>query len=375
MTRLENKFKDAFVAGFGSGGYCLPFAKGRVALYAGLKALDLPPGSSIILPAYTCVVVASAIQFAGFKPLYVDIDPATYNINPRNLPPAAAIIAQHSYGIPADMDALLEYDVPLIEDCCHVFASTYKGQKCGTFGRFSFFSGQWNKFFSSGLGGFFYTQDSQLAQKTAPIFEDATIPGTVDALRYALQIMAHELLVTPTTEAFITRLYRHLTRAGIAAGSSTPAELQGREPANYFTRMTAPQLYKGIFELSRIEKNIAHRRKIGTFYHDRLKDIGFSPVTLPSDTDTVFLRYPVLIANKTALLEKAARAGIEIGSWFETPLHGNHVPLEVFGYRPGSCPIAEKTAHEVINLPTHQGVSEAYAEKALKFLKLHGRGD
>lgn len=373
MTPLEKKFSAAFVAGFGNHGHCLPFAKGRVALYAGLKALDLPPESPVILPAYTCVVVASAIQFAGLKPLYVDIDPATYNINPNSLPPAAALIAQHSYGIPADMDALAAHGAALIEDCCHVFSSSYKGQRCGTFGKFSFFSGQWNKFFSSGLGGFFYTTDPDMAKKTGQIFESAQIPGMASSLRYALQIMAYKALVTPATEALITKLYRRLTRMGIAAGSSDPAELQGREPENYFTRLTAPQLYKGLSSLARIENNIAHRRKLGNFYHAHIADTGFAPLTLPSKSETVFLRYPVRVGNKTEFLEKAAKHGIEIGSWFETPLHGNHVPLEVFGYRPGSCPIAEKAAREAINLPTHQGISEGYAEKILDFLKQHGR--
>ena len=373
MTPRESTFASAFVRSFGNGGHCLPFAKGRVALYAGLKALDLAPGSAVILPAYTCVVVASAIQFAGLKPVYADIDPATYNIDAHALPQGAALIAQHSYGIPADMGALASYGMPLIEDCCHVFASSYRGKRCGTFGRFSFFSGQWNKFFSSGLGGFFYTLDAGLAARVQGFFEEARIPGTAAAIRFALQIAAHDLLVTPATEAAITRLYRRLTRAGLAAGSSDPAELLGREPENYFTRMTAPQLKRGLLALDSIDKNIAHRRVLGGFYHDRLRDLGFDPVTLPAHADTVFLRYPVRVANKPQLLERAARSGIEIGSWFETPLHGNRAPLEVFGYRPGSCPKAEQAACEVINLPTHMGVSISYAEKVLNFLKNHGQ--
>ncbi len=369
MTGLEKDLAAAFVTAFGKKGRALPFAKGRVALYAGLKALSLPPGSRVILPAYTCVVVPSAIQFAGLKPVYADIDPNTFNIDPRNIPAGEALLVQHTYGIPADMDALKSFSGPVIEDCCHVFASSWRGQRCGTFGDFAFFSGQWNKFFSSGLGGFLYTQSSDLATKTEKLLEEAPMPGALSSLRFALQIMAYDLLVTPSTEALVTRLYRAMTATGLAAGSSSPAELEGREPQGYFSRMAPPQLKKAIAGLGRVQDNIAHRRRLGAFYHERLKDLGFEPVKPPEESDTVFLRYPVRVGNKAELLEKAARAGIEIGSWFETPLHGNKAPLETFGYRLGSCPHAEKAARETINLPTHLKITEEYAEKILTFLK------
>ena len=106
---LEDEFTELFLEKFSGEGDVISFAKGRVALYAGLKASKIPEGSEILVPAYTCVVVASAVMFAGYRPVYVDICPRTYNIDVSKLPPAtnaAAMIVQHSYGIPADMQVL-----------------------------------------------------------------------------------------------------------------------------------------------------------------------------------------------------------------------------------------------------------------------------
>jgi dTDP-4-amino-4,6-dideoxygalactose transaminase len=83
------------------------------------------------------------------------------------------------------------------------------------------------------------------------------------------------------------------------------------------------------------------------------------------------LRYPVRVGNKEALLKKAEKQGIELGSWFETPLHGNEAPLSVFAYETGSCPNAERACEQVVNLPTHIGVDMDYAEKVLNFLRTY----
>ena len=118
------------IEAFFGGGRCFLLSKGRVGLYAGLRALGLPPGSKVLMPGYTCVVVPAAVQHAGLRPVYVDIDPDTYNLDAKRLDDAAggglsAVIVQHTYGIPADMEAIgawaLSRSLPVIEDCCHTF--------------------------------------------------------------------------------------------------------------------------------------------------------------------------------------------------------------------------------------------------------------
>jgi len=92
-------------------------------------------------------------------------------------------------------------------------------------------------------------------------------------------------------------------------------------------------------------------------------------VDAPSAEVSTLVRFPLLVANKSDLLEEAQRAGIEIGSWFETPLHP--LPLSdhhLVGYRRGSCPVAETTAASVVNLPLHERVTPAEAERVVQFI-------
>jgi len=121
--------------------------------------------------------------------------------------------------------------------------------------------------------------------------------------------------------------------------------------------------------MEKIQQTIQHRRQIGFRATTRDCPYNFKTVPESSKTATVFLRYPVRVGNKEALLKKAQKQGIELGSYFDTPLHGNEAPLSVFAYETGSCPNAERACEQVVNLPTHIGVDMAYAEKVLNFLR------
>ena len=131
-------------------------------MYAILRALGVSEGDEVILPGYTCVMDVNPIKYLGARPVYVDIEPATYNLDVRLLekaitPRTKVIIAQHTYGYPCEMDAILSiagrHGIPVVEDCCLALGSTYKGKLCGTFGLAAYWSFQWNKPFTTGIGG------------------------------------------------------------------------------------------------------------------------------------------------------------------------------------------------------------------------------
>lgn len=371
------------LAEFFGQGRCFLLAKGRVGLYAGLKAMNLPQGSKVLMPGYTCMVVPSAVQFAGLEPAYVDIDPGSYNIDPKRLEAVdaggvSALIVQHTYGIPCDMTPLLAWatahGVPLIEDCCHSFGSYFEGRLCGTFGRFAFMSGQWNKPFSTGLGGMLLVNDTALAACVEQIIrKDAFVPGRLKNLSLFAQIVAFQLLVRPTTAMKFMSLYRVLNRLGLAIGSSSNQELEGEMPPRYLTTMAPCQVRQGLLEMARIDENIEHRRRLTAFYQAELPRIGFESVSVADVVGLPLLRYPVRVANKQEVLAQAPKAGMEIGSWFEIPLHPAGTRMEAFGYRDGMCPEAEAASREVINLPTHLRVSMATAERTLDFLRKQAR--
>ena len=355
------------------------FAKGRVGLYAGLRAMELPRGAEVLMPGYTCMVVPSATQFAGLKPVYVDIDPKTYNVAPKLLkqsvsPDIAAIIVQHTYGIPCDMTAVEAWasprDIAIIEDCCHVFGSLHSGRLCGTFGQFAFMSGQWNKPFSTGLGGMLLVNDAVLADAVERLVEkELKQPGWLVNLVLRCQIAAYDLLVHPATAMIMTLVYRAMNSLRLVKGSSSPDELRGVMPADYFTAMAPCQMRRGLQELARIDENISHRIKLTAFYHAELSKLGFAPLAIRGVPEMPLLRYPVRVANKSEVLQHAVTSGVEIGSWFECPLHPQGTRQEDFGYQEGMCPEAERAASEAINLPTHLKIDMRTAEHVLLFLQ------
>lgn len=370
------------IEGFFGGGRCFLLAKGRVALYVGLRALGLPPGSTVLMPGYTCVVVPSAVQYAGLKPAYVDIDPHTYNMASallEKLPASnvSAIIIQHTYGIPAAVAAIQQRaasrGIPVIEDCCHTFGTRIDGRLSGTFGAFAFMSGQWTKPFSTGLGGMLLVNDAQLAGRVEEIVrQEGSSPGPLKNMLLQAQILAFQLLVRPSTAARMTAGYRALNRWGLAIGSSTEGELKGQRPPGYLTTMAPCQVRRGLREMSRIGENIRHRTHLVAFYHRELPRIGFAALSCISAEGMPLLRYPVRVANKAEVLTLAAKKGLEIGSWFEVPLHPAGTHMEDFGYCPGMCPQGEAASGQVINLPTHLRVSEKVAERTLRFLSRYG---
>jgi dTDP-4-amino-4,6-dideoxygalactose transaminase len=133
---------------------------GRSSLYVILKSLDLPKGSKIGVPLYSCLVVFDAIIKAGHIPCFIDIDLNNYTLDVQDLGKKKddldAIIVIHTFGRPADMDKILKDagDIPIIEDCAHSLLSDYKEKKTGTIGDLSFFS--LAKYISAGGGGHDY---------------------------------------------------------------------------------------------------------------------------------------------------------------------------------------------------------------------------
>lgn len=158
-----------------------------------------------------------------------------------------------------------------------------------------------------------------------------------------------------------------LSSSGLFVGSSSDSELNGVMPADHYWGMGNGQKKAGSAKLKSIQRNLDNRKLLTEYYDIRLKEKKWQPAY--RNGETVFLRYPIRVANKTDLLEKAKHAHIELGSWFETPLHP--VPLsqhEMFGYHLGQCLNAERDAGRVVNLPLHEHVSLEDAKKIISFV-------
>jgi len=371
------RFERAFARWLGVD-YAFGFWKGRIAMYAILRALGVGEGDEVILPGYTCVMNVNPIKYCGAKPVYVDIEPVTYNMDVSLLdekitPRTKVIIAQHTYGYPCKMEAITDIatgrGVSLVEDCCLSIGSLYKGKLCGTFGVAAYWSFQWNKPFTTGVGGMATTDNSELAQEIDRLCRNELYPPPAKATAMlAVQRLLFRLFVFPKTTMVAATLFRWLTAKGLVIGSSSKEEFSPAMAGDFFAGMSAGQARAGLRQLRRIGLNITHRRQIAALYDELLGRTGWPVPIIPLHIDPVLVRYPVRVADKDRAIAEAARAMVELGTWFECPLHPKGTPMHLYDYYEGLCPVAEQACRETVNLPTHLRAGHRTAQRSTQFV-------
>lgn len=378
MHETVEQYQREFARYFGAD-RAFAFWKGRVGLYALLRALNVGDGDEVVLPGYTCVMNVNPVKYVGARPVYVDIEPETFNMNVDLLPDkitdkTRVIIAQHTYGYPCDMDAIMSIagnrNIPVVEDCCLAFGSTYRGRLVGTIGLAGYFSSQWNKSYTTGLGGMVITSDAGLAGHIESLRADEMCrPSAGKVLMLRAQLMAYRLFIYPRTTALAQRLFRYLTKKGAVVGSSSASEFEPVRADDFFKGLSAAQARSGLRQLRKIDRNVAHRLSMAMRYDTLLQERNFKSRSYDGGvTRPVMVRYPVRVADKAGALEQAAAAGIELGSWFECPLHPVETPLASYDYQVGMCPEAEKAAREVVNLPLHRRAHEKTLKRSVDFI-------
>lgn len=377
-----NDYERRFARLLGPDVHAFAFWKGRVALYAILRALGIGAGDEVLIVGFTCVVVPNAVLFVDATPVYADIATESYNLDPASAARAItrrtrALIVQHTLGLPAQFDELLalarQNKLAVIEDCAHSLGSIYRGKHLGTFGDAAFFSSQWSKPYTTGLGGMAVTRNRDLAMRLEKVQQSFAEPSPYAQRRLSAQYQVYQRFFSPRVYWLAQRLLRSFGRIGLAVGSSSTTELAGNMPADHEWRMARPQQIAGIRQLDGVPAGIEHRRMLAARYDAGLRQAGW-PIVV-RDESTILLRYPVLVRNKEALLHAARQARIELGTWFETPLHpmplGQHA---MFGYAPGQCPNAETTAERIVNLPLHHRVTAVEADRVLELFLKHADG-
>jgi len=385
MKKIIEEYQQKYARFFGAE-RAFAFWKGRVGLYALLRALDVGAGDEIILPGYTCVMNVNPIKYIGAKPVYVDIEPDTFNMNVNLLKEkitskTKVIIAQHTYGYPCEMDDIMEIaqsgGIPVIEDCCLALGSKYKGKMVGTFGLAGYFSSQWNKPYTTGLGGMVITSDRELAERIETLkANEMCRPSSSEVFMLRMQLIIYRLFIYPRTTALAQSLFRLLTKKGMVVGSSGTREFEPEKADDFFKGISKMQARSGIRHFGRIEENIAHRQKMAQLYDELLVDKDWKSSNDSRDwVEPVLVRYPVRITEKYKTLTQAAKSGIELGSWFESPLHPIETPLASYDYELGICPEAEKAAREIVNLPLHLRAHEKTVKRSVEFITSFTQAD
>ena len=357
------KYERAFARQIGVR-YAFSFSSGRVGLYGLLRALGVGPGDEVLLQVPTHIVVPNAVRYAGARPVYVDCRLDTYNMDldqaeQRITPRTKALVLQHTFGIPADLDAALalarRHGLEIIEDCVHALGATYDGRQIGSFGQAAFFSTEETKTISSTMGGMVVTDDPALAARVQMFQAGCSWQSASLTARYVLKFVLYHLLTQPYIHPYMRAIHTRLGRPQPSPGPTSEEEQRGIRPPNYEQRLSNAQAALALRQLQRLDSNLTHRRAVATAYKTLLAEGGFDPPHPPAKSEPAFVRYPVWVEDRATTIRMAAPHAV-LGDWFTSVLEEAASPAHG-DYKTGSCPRAEAAARHLVNLPTHPRVS------------------
>jgi len=355
------KYKHNLQGYLGSGDVYL-FWKARVALYGLLKSLGVKPDDEVIMPAYTCVVVPNAVIYLGAKPIYVDIDLSTFNADFSLIEQAItektkAIICQNTYGLSSSTDKIAQLarskGLFSIEDCTHGFGGDFDDVKNGLTCDAAIYSTQWNKPFSTGVGGFAICKDLEVEQKFAEFEKNLAKPSMKDQLSLSLLLFARKYFLHEVTYWQLVKLYRWLSSKNLVVGSSNAEEIDSVEmPYNYFQGAASVQAKTGNKALKNLDKLLLMRKVSARQYTDFLKKISKHHVTDDLFSNHSFLKYPLLVKDRERFMDIAEKSRVSLGDWFTSPLHPVKTSFNLWQFEPDNYPNGVRAAKEVVNLPT-----------------------
>jgi perosamine synthetase len=363
------KYERAFAQQIGVR-HAYSFCHGRVGFYGLLHGLGIGSGDEVLLQVPTNIVVSNAIRYTGAKPVYVDCRLDTYTMDieqaeRRITTKTKALVLQHTFGIPADLDAALDlarrYGLDIIEDCVHSLGATYDGRQVGSFGRAAFFSSEHSKIISTMMGGMAVTDDPELAARLKVFQQSCAYPSAWQVARYMLKLLVYHLVTKPHLYYYTWSLYEFFGRRNPLPHPTTPDEVRGGRPANYEQRLSNAQAALGLSQLRQLTTNLAHRRAIASAYSERLSKEGFNVPHPPTKAEPSFVRYPVWVEDPTLAVLIAARHAT-LGKWFTSVLEEAPSP-DCGDYEMGSCSQAEEATRHLLNLPTQPLVRAQDVEK------------
>lgn len=323
------QMEDALVARSGAA-HCVAVASGTEALLIALMAIGLKPGDEVITTPFTFAATAEVIVLLGGKPVYVDIQPDTCNIDPTLIEAKVtartrAIMPVSLYGQVADMDAInaiaQRHQLVVIEDAAQSFGATYQGKascNVSTIAATSFFPSK--PLGCYGDGGALFTNDAAIAQA-------------------AREIRVHGQ----------SARYTH-TRVGVGG------------------RMDTLQCAVVLGKLTRFDWEIKRRLALGDRYGRLIRESG-APVQLLAvrpDRDCVWAQYTVMVDNRPAVQAALQAAGIPTAVHYPKPLH--HQPAYAADCCPDCCPHSIRAAQRVLSLPMSADLTEADQDRVVAVL-------
>ncbi|MFW5918634.1 MAG: DegT/DnrJ/EryC1/StrS family aminotransferase [archaeon] len=325
VREFEREFADFCDAAHGAA-----MANGTLALHAALEGLGIGDGDTVVTTPFSFVASANAIRLAGATPVFADVDPETYALDPHAAErrvretDADAILAVHLYGLPVDVNALGDVaddaDIPLVEDAAQAHGAAYDGRPVGSLGDAAAFSFYPTKNMTTGEGGMVVTDREDVARRAASF---ANHGRTEDAT------YAHERL-----------------------GS------------NY--RMTSIAAAIGRVQLERLPGWVQARRSNAARLTETLRSVpGIEPPVEPAGRTHAYHQYSVRTDDRDHLRNVLSDEGVDTAIYYPTPIHR----LGAYDEYDADAPVAERVANEVVSLPVHPGLSEDDLETIVRALE------
>jgi perosamine synthetase len=318
--------------------YGVAVCNGTAALEVAVAALDLGPGDEVILPSFTIISCAAAIVRAGATPVVVDSDPLTWNMDVGQVaaqvtPRTRAIMVVHIYGLPVDMDPLLElasrHHLAIIEDAAEMHGQTYRGRPCGSFGEISTFSFYPNKHITTGEGGMVVTDDERLVERCRSLRN--------------LCFQPHRRFV--------------------------------HEELGWNFRMSNVQAALGVAQLERLGALVARKRRMGQRYTSLLEDMDTLQLPLPQTdyAENIYWVYGVVLKPGVPYEAEEAMSRLrqhQIGTRpFFWPMHEQPVFRKMGLFPRASCPVAEMLARRGFYLPGGLALTDAQMDRVVQVVR------
>ncbi len=312
---------------------------GTSGLFLAMLALEIGPGDEVITTPFTFVATANVVLMVGAKPVFVDIDPVTLNMDASKIEAkitakTKAIMPVEVFGSPAGFDEICrvakKHNLPVIEDSCEALGSSLDGKKAGTFGVMSFFAFYPNKQITTGEGGIILTDDDSLADMCVSLRNQGRSKG----------------------------------------GGWLTYERLG-----YNFRLSDINCALGIAQLSRLDEIKAKRKQVAKWYQEMLA--GDDRLIVPSEEngcDICWFVFVIRLAEqfdsqvRDRVLQKLRSSDIEVSNYFPSVTLQPFM-VEKFGYKDGDFPITDATCKNTIALPFYNNLSKDEVALACKTLK------
>jgi len=332
----------------------------RTGLRLALNSLNLRADARIGVQIYNCHTVFNAIKLAGFKPVFIDIT-NDFKISLSDLIKKCdnidALILTHTFGIPSNLTEVKKImpNVPIIEDCAHSFLSEIKGAITGKFGDFAVFSMGHAKFPSIADGGFLLVNNTKYLPEILVSVKELKSQTLIAEIRSIfksslLSILHNPFLYKNLTIPFLKKLDNNFDFGG---------KFKQME-ANILRSSLGLFLYNldKFRVLMKQQQNNA--QKIANVLRSINSDV-YIPLLSQSEGVNCFM-LPILIKNRSVLIDNMHKAGIEIGSHFSKSIFW----AEQFGYFRGDCPNAEQISELIVTFPCHYNLKANYINRIIK---------